>query len=155
MKEASHAVFARTTALFLGMFILAAAHANAGEAPTLTGPYLGQEPPGLEAEVFAPDLVSQLGRYEYAVSFAPGGEWLLFTVQTAENTVQVLQSRVIDGVWTDPNRSTSRPGARKTRWRRSSPATANTSISPPTTKASTSGSGRRRSSVTSGSIRPR
>ena len=36
----------------------------------LTGPYLGQKPPGLTPEVFAPDIISTSG-WEYGVVFAP------------------------------------------------------------------------------------
>ena len=69
----------------------------AGEVEELTGPYFGQQPPGFEAEIFAPGLISLEGRYEFAISFAPGGERLLFTVQTASGKVRVLHSRVTDG----------------------------------------------------------
>jgi len=31
---------------------------DSGDLPSLTGPYLGQEPPGQEPELFAPGLVS-------------------------------------------------------------------------------------------------
>jgi len=37
----------------------------------LEGPYLGQTPPGLTPEVFAPDIISTKG-WEYGVVFAPG-----------------------------------------------------------------------------------
>ncbi len=102
MNKTRHAVISRTATVLLGLCVLATVRANAGESPKLTGPYFGQEPPGLEAEIFAPDLVSKVGRYEYAVSFAPGGERLLVSAQTAENTVHVLHSRVIDGFWSLP-----------------------------------------------------
>ena len=41
--------------------------------PILTGPYFGQEPPGLEPELFAPDIVSS-HRFEHgSVTFSPDG----------------------------------------------------------------------------------
>jgi Tol biopolymer transport system component len=67
----------------------------------------------MEAEVFAPGHISQEGRYEFAISFAPGGERLLFTVQTPEEAVQVLHSRVKDGSWTDPEPVSLAAGARR------------------------------------------
>ena len=115
MKQLSHRPLLRTASSALVASILAAGTgvARAGETKKLTGPYFGQQPPGLVAEVFAPDLISEEGRYEFAVSFAPGGQRLLFTVQTADGTVQVLHSRTIDGVWTDPEPVSLAAGARK------------------------------------------
>ena len=43
------------------------------------GPYLGQDPPGQVASVFAPGLVSVTGDYEYALSMSPDGDTILFT----------------------------------------------------------------------------
>ena len=90
MKENLHVATPRTASALLALSILAAGvgSASAGEAHKLTGPYFGQLTPGLVAELFAPDLISRKGRYEFAISFAPGGERLLFTVQTAAGTVQ-------------------------------------------------------------------
>ena len=45
---------------------------DAGEFPSLTGPYLGQEPPGQEPELFAPGLVST-GAQELSICFSPAG----------------------------------------------------------------------------------
>jgi Tol biopolymer transport system component len=89
------------------------AAASAGETPKLTGPYFGQEPPGMKAEVFAPGLISQMGRYEFALSFAPGGKRLLFTVQSPEEVVQVLHSSLQDGSWTLPEPVNLADGARR------------------------------------------
>ena len=57
--------------IVLTLSALIAGTATAGEIEKLTGPYFGQKPPGPEAEVFAPGLVSVEGRYEFAISFAP------------------------------------------------------------------------------------
>jgi len=67
----------------------------------------------MEAEVFAPGLISKVGRYEFAISFAPGGERLLFTVQTVERVVQLLHSSVEDGLWTPPEPVSLAAGARR------------------------------------------
>jgi Tol biopolymer transport system component len=99
--------------LVLIILVAGTGAAAAGGADQLTGPYFGQQPPGLKAEVFAPDLVSQNGRYEFAISFAPGGERLLFTVQTADEQVQVMQSGVVDGFWTPPEPVNFTAGARR------------------------------------------
>jgi len=52
--------------------------------PVLEGPYFGQPEPGDQAQPFAPGLVSLRGRYEFALSFSPAGDELLFTQQVPE-----------------------------------------------------------------------
>ena len=101
-----------STVLFLGVLVTGAALAD-DQAPVLTGPYFGQQPPGFVAAPFAPDLISIPGRYEFAISFAPGGERLVFTVQTEGGTVQVMHSRVTDGIWTRPEPINLAAGARR------------------------------------------
>ena len=95
------------------MLAAGAGSSLAEEPAALAGPYFGQKPPGLEAEIFAPGPVSQIGRYEFAISFAPGGERLLFTVQNADGTMEVLHSEVRDGSWTPPEPVSLAAGARK------------------------------------------
>jgi len=68
----------------------------------LSGPYFGQQEPGLQAQPFAPGLISLQGRYEFAVSFSPAGDELLFTEQVPEELVSVYYSRVEEGAWTEP-----------------------------------------------------
>lgn len=73
----------------------------ATELPSLTGPYFGQLPPGTTASVFAPEIVSVTGRYEYALSFSPDGLQLLFSTETSDGAT-LLYSHVEDGSWTLP-----------------------------------------------------
>ena len=88
---------------------------QAGEEgfPVLKGPYFGQKVPGLQAEPFAPGLISLSGRYEFALSFSPGGDELLFTQQVPEEKVSVFHSRVEGGVWTEPVEVRLSGGAKK------------------------------------------
>jgi len=115
MTEFRHGAATGNTLGFLTLLILVAASAVAAGADTgkLSGPYFGQDPPGLEAEVFAPDLISQKGRYEFAMSFSPGGERLLFTVQTADEKVYLMRSGLVDGFWTRPEPVNLTAGARR------------------------------------------
>ena len=49
------------------------------------GPYLGQKPPGMVPEVFAPGIVSQTGHHLHScVSFSPDGKEVYFTVMVFE-----------------------------------------------------------------------
>jgi len=41
--------------------------------PDLTGPYLGQKPPGLEPEIFAPGIISTELIEHGTVTFSPNG----------------------------------------------------------------------------------
>ena len=66
------------------------------------GPYLGQDPPGQVASVFAPGLVSVTGDYEYALSMSPDGDTILFTRQTAAGQVRVWQTRRHETGWSTP-----------------------------------------------------
>jgi hypothetical protein len=68
----------------------------------LSGPYLGQEPPGLEPEIFAPGIVSDPDSSEYSGSFSPdGSEYYFFRYSPTLESV-ILFSKVIDGKWSVP-----------------------------------------------------
>jgi hypothetical protein len=86
----------------LSLMVCAVPVAEAGDDERPAGPYFGQKPPGLEAEIFAPDLISKTGRYEFAISFAPGGQRLLFSTQIGEDRTEILFSQVVGGAWTTP-----------------------------------------------------
>lgn len=70
----------------------------------LTGAYLGQQPPGLTPEIFAPGIVSTPAAWEAAISFSPDGSEVFFTrrlsIQGNEN--RLLHMQVKDGTWTAP-----------------------------------------------------
>lgn len=68
----------RITALI--SFLLAAALLTNGqqkEIPKLEGPYLGQEPPGMTPEIFAPGIVSKNG-VQSKLFFMPDGSEIIF-----------------------------------------------------------------------------
>ena len=71
-----------------------------GTFPELRGPYLGQEPPGLEPVVFAPGIVST-GLATRDVAMTPDGNELYFGVTVGGRTV-IMVSTVEDGVWSEP-----------------------------------------------------
>ena len=51
----------------------------------LSGPYLGQQPPGMEAELFAPGLLSA-GSAETAITFSRDGMELSYSFMTTGGT---------------------------------------------------------------------
>ena len=68
--------------------------------PELRGPYLGQEPPGLEPEIFAPGIVST-GLATPDVAMTPDGSELYFAVTLGGRTM-IMETHQQDGVWTEP-----------------------------------------------------
>jgi len=50
----------------------------AGEQTGLNGPYLGQKPPGLIKEIFAPGIVSTKGGHEFSCTFSADGKEFYF-----------------------------------------------------------------------------
>lgn len=66
----------------------------------LRGPYLGQEPPGLEPRLFAPGVVST-GLPTRDVAMMPEGDEIYFSVTFGARTM-IMVTRQVDGVWTEP-----------------------------------------------------
>jgi glyoxylase-like metal-dependent hydrolase (beta-lactamase superfamily II) len=75
---------------------------SAGFQTGLRGPYLGQKPPGLKPEIFAPGIVSSAKAAEFGVTFSPDGREMYFTrrVDGGQNTIMV--SRWEKDGWTAP-----------------------------------------------------
>ncbi len=73
--------------------------------PILEGPYLGQRPPGLTPEVFAPGLVSTSELNERDVNFSSDGKEFYFTRWPTEGDWNVMFMRQENGRWTEPQRA--------------------------------------------------
>jgi len=72
---------------------------NEKDFPELKGPYMGQKPPGLTAEPFAPGIISKEG-WELEGVFAPGMNEFYFTTQGGKYTYNtVVGFRQINNVW--------------------------------------------------------
>ncbi len=65
--------------------------------PGRTGPYLGQNPPGMKPELFAPGIVST-GLQELNSVFSPGGEEFYFCVRTIVSSTVFVMKRA-DNTW--------------------------------------------------------
>lgn len=72
----------------------------ASSFPELRGPFLGQEPPGLEPELFAPGIVST-GLATRDLAMMPDGSEIYFAVTAGSNTM-IMVTKEEDGVWTEP-----------------------------------------------------
>jgi Tol biopolymer transport system component len=95
---------AAAAALFLAVFgiVFMISWSSTGQKdfPVLKGPYLGQKPPGLTAEIFAPGIVST-GFGERCVNFSPDGLKLYYAVYGPPHSV-ILFMREDNGLWTKP-----------------------------------------------------
>ena len=78
--------------------------------PKLSGPYLGQKPPGMEPEIFAPGIICMEDKYELNSVFSPNGDEFYFEISTTTSEEKkqgkyfyiILSSRLENGIWTKP-----------------------------------------------------
>jgi len=64
-------------------------------------PYLGQKPPGLTPEIFAPGIISN--QYtEWTLAFNPDGSEAFYTIQGLNNYNHLINIKCINGVWQQP-----------------------------------------------------
>ena len=77
--------------------------------PTLKGPYLGQKPPGMTPEIFAPGIVCTEKNEGYLV-FLNHGSVLVFDrwLPQSDESNPYLLMEIRDGIWTKP-RASSHP----------------------------------------------
>ncbi len=84
----------------LGVLTTACSLCQPSDFPKLSGPYLGQKPPGMMPEVFAPGIVSTTEYREFSGTFAPDGHEYYF-FRFAEGA-GIMVSKLRDGGWTAP-----------------------------------------------------
>lgn len=75
--------------------------------------YLGQKPPGLIPEVFAPGKVSINGRYESTISFSPDLKELFFDAKHEDEASQIFVSKLVNGAWTTIKKANLTKGSKK------------------------------------------
>ncbi len=87
-------------ALLLSILTMSSKSYSQDEFPVLEGPYLGQKPPGLTPEVFAPGIVSINGRYEHGISFSPDLDEVYFSANKEDEIPDVYFSKREGKKWT-------------------------------------------------------
>ena len=88
--------------LFLLLFVVPISiSAQQKEFPKLTGPYLGQKPPGMTPEIFAPGIISTDLRELNSV-FTPDGKEFYFTIQTPGKGYRIYFTEETNNGWTKP-----------------------------------------------------
>jgi hypothetical protein len=70
--------------------------------PALKGPYLGQKPPGMKPEIFAPGLVSHQKSVHSATVFSPDGNEVYWTVMSDPKPMRIRYMQQTDSVWSQP-----------------------------------------------------
>lgn len=71
--------------------------------PVLRGPYLGQKPPGMTPEIFAPGIISIKNHRDYGGTFSPDGKWFFFTRGAGgENKESIMFCQLEETGWTAP-----------------------------------------------------
>ncbi len=70
--------------------------------PVLKGLYLGQKPPGMRPEVFAPGIISH-GFHEHGLTISPAGDEMLFTTSSADHQYYaIVHVQRKNNVWSQP-----------------------------------------------------
>ncbi len=87
---------ARTSSVLLILFFLSVC-AKHDSFPVLKGPYLGQEPPGDEPQLFLPGLIST-NYFDQCIAFLDGGRVCVFSIRE-KGTYYMYEK---DGQWTRP-----------------------------------------------------
>ncbi len=78
-----------------------AIHARHGDFQKITGPYLGQKPPGLTPEVFAPGMIST-EKMELNSVFSPDGKEFYFAIRTPGKGHEIHFTIETGEGWTQP-----------------------------------------------------
>ncbi|MBP1595599.1 MAG: hypothetical protein H6Q05_976 [Acidobacteria bacterium] len=73
----------------------------AAKSPSISGPYLGQPPPGLSPRMFAPGIVST-ERDELNAVFTPDGKEFYFTIRGASGRWTIMVMTLKEGGWSRP-----------------------------------------------------
>jgi hypothetical protein len=109
-KEAAMKLVTISAAILLAITLASGLYAQQDNFPVLTGPYLGQDPPGTYPEVFGPGIISVDENFEHSAAvFSPDGEevyWCTnvdwYTERGRRGMLRLYYMKVVDGRWTAP-----------------------------------------------------
>ncbi len=85
-------------AIVLSVLVLSCAQKKAGIN------YLGQDPPGVTAELFSPRLISTDSMEHSSPAFSPDGKVVLWTVLNRSYRASMMEMNFEDGKWSAPHR---------------------------------------------------
>ena len=90
----------RIKIIILSILLIPATLIGQDDFPILKGPYLGQKPPGMMPEVFAPGIISTAAN-EGASSFSPDGKfYLVARASSSLNGILIMEQN--NSVWSEP-----------------------------------------------------
>jgi len=77
---------------------------NKSDFPVLKGKYLGQKPPGMEPEPFAPNLLPDKYWWHSAPAFSPDGKEVYFSafIRSEAYSERIMYMKMKNGYWTPP-----------------------------------------------------
>jgi hypothetical protein len=105
IKRAQATLAMVSLSLFSLLIFFFKGYSQQDDFPVLKGPYLGQKPPGMMPELFAPGIVST-GAFEHSSpTFSPDGNeiyWSVHYSENAEHLRSIIFSQRKNGVWTKP-----------------------------------------------------
>lgn len=87
--------------VFVILVFVASIAAQEKDFPELTGPYLGQKPPGMTPVIFSPGIVST-DAHEFSIAVSPEGDEIFFTRMFGEGHQKIMVTRLENGRWTKP-----------------------------------------------------
>lgn len=99
-----------TLIFYLLVFAATNLFSQQSDFPKLTGPYLGQKPPGKAPEYFAPGIITVDANFEHSAAvFSPDGSevfWCtnidFYTDKRVVGNLRLYYMKIIDGQWTAP-----------------------------------------------------
>ena len=86
--------------IFLFLFIEGCNYTQQKEFPKLTGPYLGQKPPGITPELFAPVIFE--GEVHSGFVFSPDGNEVYWNYMNKVGIFNIVFMRIENNIWTQP-----------------------------------------------------
>lgn len=89
-----------STVILVVSAIISSCQNEKGGFPVLTGPYLGQAPPGLTPEIFAPRIIST-GLYTRDIAISGDGKEIYFSIYD-EAVTGIFVTKLINDRWTEP-----------------------------------------------------
>ena len=100
MNLSSEYKFGRLLAIVMWVLSLSCKQKNAGIN------YLGQNPPGVTAELFSPGLISTDSMEHSSPAFSPDGKVVLWTVLNQSYRASMMEMNFENGKWSTPHRPT-------------------------------------------------
>jgi len=90
-------------AILLCFTFVFSSYAQHNDSPILKGPYLGQKPPGLTPEIFAPEIISTCYHEHSSPAFSPDGKEVFWSIFFNFYGPQVIVCMKLEnGIWKAP-----------------------------------------------------